>query len=96
LAATSSITRSRTNSAINLYRSNLVGETIHNAAELMYPRQERASPYIKVKELHASRGKVVRCEPVSLLYEKDRVLHQPGLDNEAEMLSFNRDWDRAV
>jgi len=73
----------------------MVAETIHNSAERMYYRQERASPFIKVKEVHASRGKIVRCEPVSLLYEKGRVLHRPGLDKlEAEMLSFSRDWDR--
>jgi phage terminase large subunit-like protein len=73
----------------------MVVETIHNAAERMYHRGERETPFIRVKEVTASRGKVVRAEPVSLLFEKGKVLHRPGLDKlEAEMLSFSRDWDR--
>jgi hypothetical protein len=47
--------------------------------------------------LSASRGKAMRAEPISLLYEKGRVLHRRGLDQlEAEMMSFSREWDRAV
>jgi phage terminase large subunit-like protein len=31
------------------------------------------------------------------LYEKNRVLHRRGLDQlEMEMMSFSREWDRAV
>ena len=36
-------------------------------------------------------------EPISLLYEKGRVLHRHGLDQlESEMMAFSREWDRAV
>jgi phage terminase large subunit-like protein len=36
-------------------------------------------------------------EPISLLYEKGRVLHRRALDQlEVEMMAFSRDWDRAV
>jgi phage terminase large subunit-like protein len=39
----------------------------------------------------------MRAEPISLLYEKNRVLHRRGLDQlEGEMLSFSREWDRQV
>jgi phage terminase large subunit-like protein len=39
----------------------------------------------------------MRAEPVSLLYEKGRVLHRRGLDKlEAEMMQFSREWHRAV
>src|SRR5262249_6755384 len=44
-----------------------------------------------------SRGKAMRAEPISLLYEKGRVLHRHGLDQlEGEMMAFSREWDRAV
>ena len=57
----------------------------------------RSHNMIKVKEVIASRGKAMRAEPVSLLYEKGRVLHRPGLDLlETEILAFSRDWDRSV
>jgi phage terminase large subunit-like protein len=39
----------------------------------------------------------MRAEPISLLYEKGRVLHRRGLDQlEADMMAFSRKWDRAV
>jgi phage terminase large subunit-like protein len=39
----------------------------------------------------------MRAEPISLLYEKGRVLHRRGLDQlEAEMMAFSREWDRTV
>jgi phage terminase large subunit-like protein len=57
----------------------------------------RANNMIRIHEVHASRGKAMRAEPISLLYEKGRVLHRSGLDNlEAEMMAFSRDWDRVA
>jgi len=39
----------------------------------------------------------MRAEPISFLYEKQRVLHRRGLDQlEGEMMAFSREWDRAV
>ena len=50
---------------------------------------------IRIKEVNASRGKAMRAEPISLLYEKGRVLHRRGLDQlEAEMMAAPP--DRAV
>ena len=50
----------------------------------------------RIKEVSASRGKAI-AEPVSLLYEKQRVLHRRDLDQlEAEMMAFSREWDRSV
>jgi hypothetical protein len=56
-----------------------------------------ASRQIRIREVSASRGKAMRAEPISLLYEKQRVLHRRGLDHlEGEMMAFSREWDRAV
>lgn len=72
-------------------------EVIRRAAERRAGAGERSTSYIRIKEVNASRGKVMRAEPISLLYEKGRVLHRPGLDAlEAEMMSFSREWDRQV
>jgi phage terminase large subunit-like protein len=52
---------------------------------------------IRIREVSASRGKVMRAEPISLLYEKQRVLHRHGLDQlEGEMMALSREWDRSV
>jgi phage terminase large subunit-like protein len=61
------------------------------AAERVHQRGERESNLIRIKEVSASRGKAMRAEPISLLYEKGRVLHRRGLDQlEAEMMAFSR------
>jgi phage terminase large subunit-like protein len=63
----------------------------------IHQRCERESNLIRIKEVTASRGKAMRAEPISLLYEKGRVLHRRGLDQlEAEMMALSREWDRAV
>ena len=72
-------------------------EVIKQAAERIHQHGERESRLIRIKEVNASRGKVMRAEPISLFYEKGRVLHGRGLDQlETEMMAFSREWDRAV
>jgi phage terminase large subunit-like protein len=73
-------------------------EVVKQAAERVHQRGERDSNMIRIREVSASRGKVMRAEPISLLlYEKQRVLHRHGLDQlEGEMMAFSREWDRSV
>src|SRR5262249_2397957 len=79
------------------FGGDMATEVIKQAAERVHQRGERDTNMIRIKEVSASRGKAMRAEPISLLYEKSRVLHRRGLDQlEAEMMAFNREWDRAV
>ena len=72
-------------------------DVIKQAAERIHQRGGRDSNMIRIKEVVASRGKAMRAEPISLLYEKGRVVHQRGLDQlEGEMMAFSREWDRAI
>jgi phage terminase large subunit-like protein len=71
-------------------------EVVKQAAERVHQQGRRETSLIRIKEVSASRGKAMRTEPVSLLYEKQRVLHRRGLQLEAEMMAFSREWDRAV
>jgi phage terminase large subunit-like protein len=72
----------------------MASDVIKQAAARLYERVERETNMIGVTEATASRGKVLRAEPVSLLF---RVLMRPGLSKlEAEMLRFSREWDRDV
>jgi phage terminase large subunit-like protein len=67
-------------------------EVVKQAAERAHSRGDRPTNLNRIREVSASRGKVMRAEPCSLLYEKGRVLHRHGLAKlEAEMLSFSRD-----
>jgi len=79
------------------FGGDMATNVVRQAAERAFEEGRRDSNLIMIKEVNASRGKVMRAEPVSLLYEKGRVKHRRGLDQlEAEMMSFSRDWDRAV
>lgn len=50
---------------------------------------------VPVTLVHASRGKLVRAEPVSALYEQNRVHHVGRFDElEDQMCTFNADYDR--
>jgi phage terminase large subunit-like protein len=79
------------------FGGDMATEVVKQATERAHDQGRRDTNLIRVREVSASRGKAMRAEPVSLLYEKGRVLHRHGLDKlEAEMLSFSRDWDRDV
>jgi phage terminase large subunit-like protein len=56
------------------YGGAMAIEVIKQAAARLHEKGERESSIIRVKEVTASRGKVMRAEPVSLLFEKGRVL----------------------
>lgn len=77
------------------YGGDMAESVVKNAAADMHRRGERESSGVKVEMVTASRGKVIRAEPVSLLYEQGRVAHAKNLQKlEAEMSSFTKDWDR--
>jgi phage terminase large subunit-like protein len=79
------------------YGGAMATDVVKQAADRAHQTGKRDSPYIRIKEVTASRGKVMRAEPISLAYEKQKVVHRRGLDQlEAEMLSFSRDWDTKV
>jgi phage terminase large subunit-like protein len=79
------------------YGGAMALEVVKSAAVRLHERGERPTGMIRVREITSSRGKALRAEPVSLLFEQGRVLMRRGMDKlEAEMLAFSRSWDRAV
>jgi len=51
---------------------------------------------VPVSLVHASRGKLIRAEPVSALYEQNRIHHVGRFDElEDQMCTFAADYDRA-
>jgi phage terminase large subunit-like protein len=72
----------------------MVIETIKQAAIRMHEHGERQTDMIRVREVVASKGKTLRAEPVSLQYERGRVIHRKGVDLNKLEASFSRDWDR--
>lgn len=52
---------------------------------------------VPLKEVHASRGKVIRAEPIAGLYEQGKVFHASEFTElENQMCSFTSDFDRKL
>jgi phage terminase large subunit-like protein len=57
---------------------------------------KNAQPTINVKLVNASRGKVVRAEPISALYEQGKVFHRiPFIELEDELCIFEPGMDQS-
>ena len=55
----------------------------------------RDTPTVALTPVHASRGKVIRAEPISALYEQGRVHHVGAFPTlEDQMCAFTADFDR--
>lgn len=77
------------------FGGDMAVSVIEQAAKDMHRKGARDSSSIKIVKVTASRGKVLRAEPVAALYEQGRVSHTGVLKElEAEMTSFTYDWDR--
>lgn len=73
----------------------IVAET-NNGGDLVEAVIRTIDPTVSYMKVHASRGKWVRAEPVSALYEKGRM-HHVGIFGplEDQMCNFTADMDRA-
>lgn len=84
--------------AVSLYREleadRIVAEK-NNGGEMVESVIRAVDRNIPVTLVHASRGKYVRAEPISALYEQGRVHHVGAFPQlEDQMCSFTRDIDR--
>lgn len=84
--------------AVNLYRryeaDRIVAEK-NQGGEMVEAVIRAVSRTVPVSLVHASRGKLVRAEPVSALYEQGRVHHVGRFDElEDQMCTFSVDYDR--
>lgn len=86
--------------AINMYRERgadrIIGET-NNGGDMIENTIRAVSPNVSYKGVHASRGKAIRAEPISALYEQNRVHHVGGFTQlEDQMCAFTPDFDRTT
>lgn len=85
--------------AIGLYRKwkadRVLGETNNGGDLVEYTlRHARGGDSVKFTKLHSSRGKRLRAEPVSALYEQHRVTHTQYFEQlEEQMATFNPEDD---
>lgn len=76
------------NAAINAFhefKADLMVGEVNNGGELVERNIKAIDPNIPFKMVHASRGKIIRAEPIANLYEQGRVHHVgelPELEDE--------------
>lgn len=74
---------------------NMVDHTITSACKFLRLAKKRKSDHIAITMVHATRGKVTRAEPVSALYEQNRIGHVGTHKTlEDQMCLFTSDFDR--
>jgi phage terminase large subunit-like protein len=86
--------------AIDLYRKHsadrIIGET-NNGGEMVASTIRMIDPNVSFKAVHATRGKVIRAEPCSALYEQSRVHHVGTFARlEDQLCSFTSDFNRGA
>lgn len=84
--------------AVNLYRfweaDRIVAEK-NQGGEMVEAVIRAVDRNVPVKLVHASRGKIIRAEPISALYEQGRIHHIGRFDQlEDQMCEFSVDYDR--
>lgn len=81
-----------------VYESNqggdMVKHTIITCAMAMKAKGERRGDFVPLRSVHASRGKATRAEPVSALYEQNRISHiGTFVQLEDQMCEFTSDFN---
>jgi phage terminase large subunit-like protein len=75
----------------HLYKANNIVAEVNNGGDMVVATIKNLDSTVKVKKVHATRGKRIRAEPVSMLYEQRRIWHigQGFKRLEDQMLEFN-------
>jgi phage terminase large subunit-like protein len=85
--------------AIGAYRRHKADRIIaevNNGGAMVEATIRAVDPLVSYKSVHASRGKVVRAEPIAAMYEQRKVHHVGGFATlEDQMCGFTSDFDRS-
>jgi predicted phage terminase large subunit-like protein len=82
--------------AFERHKADRIIAEVNNGGLMVETTLRAVTSYVPFRAVHASRGKVTRAEPVSALYEQQKVHHVGGFDKlEDQMLSFTSDFDRS-
>jgi predicted phage terminase large subunit-like protein len=80
--------------AVSAYRRHMADRIVvevNQGGDLVENVLRTVDPNVPIRRVHAKRGKLVRAEPVSALYEQGRVSHVGALEVlEDEMCSFSQ------
>jgi len=82
--------------AYRTHRADRIVAEINQGGDLVENTLRMVDANVAFKAVHASRGKVIRAEPVSALYEQGKVHHVGSFHAlENQMCSFTADYERS-
>jgi len=81
--------------AYHRHEADRIVAEVNNGGEMVEATIRMVDPDVSFKPVHASRGKVIRAEPVAALYEQGRVHHAGAFSVlEDQMCAFTSDFSR--
>lgn len=79
------------------FRADAIVAEVNNGGDMVEAVIRECDPEVPVIKVHATRGKVLRAEPVSMLYEQQRVHHVGHFGTlEDQMCDFTTDFDKKI
>jgi phage terminase large subunit-like protein len=81
--------------AYRRYKANRILAEINAGGQMVQATLRTVDQRVPFKEVHASRGKVIRAEPIAALYEQKKIHHVgsfPALED--QLCEFTTDFDR--
>lgn len=83
--------------AYHHYKADRIIAEANNGGDLVEATIRMVDKGVSFRKVHASRGKAIRAEPISALYEQRRVSHVGNLPAlEDQMCAFTSDFDRSA
>jgi predicted phage terminase large subunit-like protein len=81
--------------AYHRHKADRIVAEVNNGGQMVEATIRAIDPRVSFKAVHASRGKVVRAEPIAALYEQRKVHHHGCFGTlEDQMCAFTTDFDR--
>ncbi len=82
-------------SLLNAKKGDRIIAEVNNGGEMVEGTLRAIDPNMPYRAVHASRGKVIRAEPISAFYEQKRIHHVGAFPRlEDQMCAFTSDFDR--
>ncbi|TGP55771.1 ATP-binding protein [Mesorhizobium sp. M2D.F.Ca.ET.225.01.1.1] len=82
--------------AFRAFKADRIVAEKNQGGDLVEATIRMVDPHVPYRAVHASRGKAVRAEPVSALYEQGKISHVGAFPTlEDQLASFASDFDRA-
>ncbi len=83
--------------AYHHHKADRIIAEANNGGDLVEATIRMVDKGVSFRKVHASRGKAIRAEPISALYEQRRVSHVGNLPAlEDQMCAFTSDFDRSA